>query len=327
MTDEIDRTFNWWTDALKGVRGPITADDPKSGFYCSQRKDRRTKEITRQPVAYWYDSNDGSLRCHRSGRDVPELDAREAWPFCSQRPITEQTYHDVLAGKPWPDIAATAGAVAVDETKELDEILADEIEAAKAGMAEFAKIESDEQAALAQSLRARLTELKGKAEKEYEAANRPLLDQQKALRTKWFPLKEAAEAAALTIRRAQEAWESFKREQARKAEQERQRIVKEMEEKSEKAVAEGKEPLPPIPSGNPPLSNAPPPSTQIKGGQGRAASVSVYQHVVSIDEDKVFAQFKGNATLTALLTELAQKAIKAGVPVPGAVTEERTAVR
>ena len=325
MTDEIDRTFNWWTDALKGVRGQIDGDNPRAGFYCSQRKDRRTKEVTRQPVAYWYDSNDGELRCHRSGRDVPELEAREMWPFVSQRPITEQTYHDVLAGKPWPDIAATAGTVAVDENLSPDEALAEEIEAAKAGMPQFAKIESDEQASLAQSLRSRLTELKGKAEKEYEAANRPLLDQQKALRTKWFPLKEDAEAAAVTIRRAQEAWETFKRERAREEQRKADEIARANAEAIRKAEEAGK----PAPALTPPpvQSNAPAPSAQIKGGQGRAASVSVYQHVVSIDEDKVFAQFKGNADLTALLINLAQKAIKAGVPVPGAVTEERTAVR
>ena len=73
--------------------------------------------------------------------------------------------------------------------------------------------------------------------------------------------------------------------------------------------------------------NIPPPAAQIKGATGRAASVKLEKFVTEIDPVKVFPQFAQNPEVIAMLTELAQRAIRAGLTIDGAKWEERSVVR
>lgn len=327
--------FSWYLNALKGVRGPITADDPEPGFYESRFKNRDTGKVTRSIVAYWYDSNDGGLRCHKNGRDVDDLAAREMWPYASKYPITEETYHAVRAGKPWPDVDGAADSAAEDDgTKSEAEKLVEKIKAAKANVPLYAKIDSDELSAKAQSLRSELTGLAGRLDKEREALVRPHIDAQRAINGAWNPHINDAKDQATLIRKAQEKWEDDKREAARRAQAAIDREIEEARRKHDatvaKAAAEGKEPpseYPLIPSGPAPQSNMPAPSTQIRGGTGRAASVSVYHEAEITDQDAVYQHFKTDAALKNLLLQLAQSATNAGIKVPGVVTHERSKVR
>ncbi|WP_213287540.1 hypothetical protein [Bradyrhizobium sp. sGM-13] len=95
--------WEWWQNALKGVFGEIHADEPKTGFYRSRRKNKQTNVITFAPVAYWY-KEDGTLRCQMDGRDVDDVRAREMWPYVSRRPITHELFTAVRNGEPWPDL-------------------------------------------------------------------------------------------------------------------------------------------------------------------------------------------------------------------------------
>jgi len=320
--------FSWYLNALKGVRGPITADDPEPGFYESRFKNRDTGKVTRSIVAYWHDSNDGGLRCHKNGRDVDDLAAREMWPYASKYPITEETYHAVRAGKPWPDVDGTVDAATEDDgTKSEAEKLVDKIKAAKANVPLYTKIDSDELSAKAQSLRSELTALAGRLDKEREALVRPHIDAQRDINGAWNPhIKEAKDQATL-IRKAQEKWEDDKREAARRAQDELDRQAEEARRKLEAAQADGK-PAPvddaPPP---PPQSNMPAPSTQIRGGTRRAASVSVWHEAEITDQDAVYQHFKTDAAVKNLLRQLAQNATNAGITVPGVVTHERSKVR
>lgn len=329
--------FTWYTNALKGERGPISADEPQPGFYENRRKDRQTGKINRDLFAYWHDTNDGSLRCHRNGRDMDELDAIEAWPFASKRPIPEQTYRDVLAGKPWPDDDKAVSETAEDDAeKTAAEKLRDEIIVAKKGVPDYAKIESDEQAGRGQSLRSLLTTLAGKLDKERETLVRPHVDAQRKINGAWNPTIKDAKDQADIIKRALEKWEDDKREAQREAARLAQKAADEEnarraaihQQKSDDA-GQFNEPPPPAPAQVVPevQSNMPAPSAKISGGSGRAASVSTYYEAEIVDQDAVYQHFKADAALKNLLLQLAQNATNAGIVVPGVTTHERSKIR
>lgn len=293
MMDDIDRSFEWWKMALQGQRGPIDADNPKAGFYRSKRKDKSL-----HAVAIWYDSNSGDLRYQEDGRDVDEMRARERWPHDSRRPISEEVFWHFRDTGIWKDVDEAAQTAIAETSTDPAIVLKTDIAAAKEAATKYAKVESDEEMALAQSLRTRLQELAGKADKIRVAEKEPHFEAGREVDAKWQPLVKDAKGAADAIRTAMAKWNDFKLAQAAKA------------QTSDNAV-----------------SNAPPPSVQVSGGGGRAAAVTVKDTVVAIDEDKVFQQFKGNADLTDILMRLAQRAIDAGTAVPGATIEKRSGIR
>ena len=294
MMDDIDRSFDWYRAALKGERGPIDGDNPKAGFYRSKSKDG-----TLSAVAIWYDSFTGDLRYQDNGRDVDEMKARERWPYVSKAPITEAIFWQFRDTGVWGDIDDTAQAIHADKSDNSnpEKQIADKIAEAKKAVPQYLKIESDEAATRAQSLRSVLTSLKGEAKKAYDALNRPLLDEQKRIRGVWSPVMDDAEASAIQLRTALEDWELTKSKAAQAAED------------------AGVKP------------NVPPPSAKISGGMGRAASAKPYLEVVSVDRHAVFQQFKDSIKLIETLRALAQEAINAGIDVPGAKIEERVRVR
>lgn len=320
MTDN----FEWWQNALKGTRGPIYDGEPQSGFYRQRRQDK-----TYEPVAYWKDTNTGEQRCHINGRSVDLDRMMHTWPFAAKHPITEEAYFHRIETGSWAD--DDAGAVVAAKGPKIDPAtdpagsLKAEIDAAKAGLDAYKTIESDEAAARAQTLRSALTALKGKAESSYEALNRPLLDEQHRIRKVWFPLRDDAEAAANTLRKAMGSWEDVKREAARKAQAEADRKAAEHAAAVRKAEEANQPPPPPPPP--PPPANAPAPSTKIKGASGRAASVGVKKIVTAIDIDKAFAQFRDDPELYAFLLDLSQKVVTAGYVAIGATIEEKSDIR
>lgn len=351
MSDQYDS----WRKRLAGEKLPTyvqSSDDVNSGFYRLRRKDKTTKEITWEPVAFWR-GGDNELCGVRSGQILTADQCLDIWTFVVQYPITEETWRAVAErGEPWPGTDPTVAKQAKDATIDRmeaefiktteaikagpeptpDAKFAADIAEAKKGADAYKAIDSDELAAKAQDLRSHLTKLAGDADKLRAELKEPHLKAGREVDSKWQPIIKDAQAAAAGIRSAIEGWETLKRQQARLAEQ--ARLAQEAEEARKRAeairAAEKANEPPPVfeePKPVPVQSNAPAPAAQVKGATGRTASVSTYQHVVSIDEDKAFAMFKGNAELSALLMTLAQKAVNAGMPVPGAVTEERARVR
>lgn len=324
----IKDSFDWHANALKGERGPIFDGEPMSGWYENRRKNKNTGKIERNLVAYWKDSHDGSQRCHLNGRDVDNDTAQTMWPFASKRPIAADIYHAVLAGAPWPNTADSVNEAAEAESDDSDPMAAivRDIDKAKADVANYTKIESDEELVRAQSLRSHLTALAGKLDKAREALVRPHIDAQREVNSVWNPIIADAKNFAAKVRVPMEAWESFKREQAKKAQETADRLAREHEE-SIRAAAEAGKPLPPLIAPTAPPSNAPAPVAKISGGGGRAASVSVWNEVIIDDEAAVYGYLKGAPDLTALILKLAQNAVTAGLTVPGTHTVERTRIK
>lgn len=257
-------------------------------------------------------------------------------------PISEEVYRAVERGEPWPDFtvpnpvrnakqeaddehAILAEEEAYNELKakqpQID--LGERLSALTAEVDRFTKIESDEQSSLARGMQAKFLEIRGEAAGHYEAANRPLLEQQKALREIWFPIRDEADACKTEIGNALGGWEDTKRIAAKRAQEKADREAREHAEATRLAEEANQPPPPPPPVEK---ANLPPPSAQIKAPGVRAAKVKLQRIVTGIDLDKAFAQFRLAPEVSDVLFALAQRAVTAGLPVDGATIEERSKV-
>lgn len=326
--------YDFWKQSLAGEKPKMFVDDPQLGFYrrgvYEKREGKARKRVGWEPVAIYFNTGEGLIGAAIGQNHTTDRDKiNELWSYCAGYPISEETYRAVAErGEPWPDSHEEPEKNGTKMPEESPaEKIAREIAECQKLLAKYATIESDEQSSKARSLQQRFLDLRGEAKKHYEAANRPLLDQQKALRAVWTPLQDAADAASVTLRKAMGGWEDTKREAARRAEEETRKRQEEanrdhqFENSKPGQIAYGAPPVEPV------RPNTPPPSQQIRGGTGRAARVTVQKFVTVIDVDKVFQQFRDAPEIIDALTEIAQRAVRAGIPVPGATVIERSDVR
>lgn len=312
LEKKMDR-YAVWRAMLRGEKPEIHPDDPQDGFY----RTRERKGGPMVPVAIWT-NEDGALQCVIGGKLVDENTARERWQYIAANPITHEVHTAVAErGEQWPDIDAgvaddIAGAGHNRAPADDDpEFLRDQIERLKEGVKEYAKITSDDQAAKAQTLRARLNELAGKADKTREKLKRPHLEAGKEVDATYQPLVKSAKEGADQIARALSAHETEKY----RAEQEARRKA---EEEARRAAEAGK----PAPVAPPP----PPAPAPIKGAAGRAATVKLVRVVTVTDQDAVYAYCRTHPEVVNLLAQLAQRAVDAGRDVPGVSVEEQRRV-
>lgn len=303
-------SYDYWKAALAGNKPKAIVDQCELGFYRKGRYERNEKGNNRRvgwaPVAVFMQG--GEMVALVGDREIDGLALGGLWSYIADNPISEETYRAVAErGEPWPDAhdpsknKAKVPAFAFNEPSVIaasqEQPLVQQIAEAKAGVSQYDKIDSDTMAGQALSLKNTITSLAGDLDKHREELVRPHIDAQREVNNRLNPVIKDAKSQASALLKAIGVWEDQKREMSS------------------------------VPMRSDERANVPLPSSQISAAVGRKASVKVKQLVISIDEDKAFAQFKGNAELSALLMALAQKAIDAGLPVPGAVTEERSVVR
>ena len=349
---ETAPTYNFWRESLAGKKPKMFVDCPELGFYrkgvYEKQENKARKRVGWTPVsvltrAQFLQANPGATLAGESDivalvglmatlRVLADRDQiNELWSYIAGNPISEETYRAVAErGEGWPDsheAALPSGVVekivAANEQSPAEKIAA-KVKADVELIANYKAIDSDEMSSKARSLQNALLDSRGEAAKAYESANRPLLDQQKALREIWFPIRDAADAGSKELATAMGKWEDAKRAAAKLAQETADKLAREHAEAARKAEAANQPPPPPPAEVKP---NVPAPSAQIRGGAGRAASVKLEKFVTEIDAAEVFKSFKTNADVIELLTALAQKAIRAGLDVPGAKWEERSVVR
>lgn len=322
MTDQ----FQWWRNALAGVRGDIHDGEPKSGYYRNRRKGEQA-----QAVVYWYDSHDNSLRCKVDGQDVGDQRALEIWPFASKEPVEYEAYKAKSDTGNWPDMDASIQPNGRGHNNPPEETEAEsikrQIEAAATGVSEYAKIGDQETKAKAQSLRSRLLELAAQAKKTHKKIKDPLWEQVKEIDNTYLPLAKEAEAFAKQVRDAMDTFDTAELKKAqeaeRKAREAQEKAEREAAEAARKAEVEGK-PAPVIES--PPPYDPPPvfQPTVTKGAYGRAASNSIVKVVTEVtDWNELFGFLKTHAELKELMLKLAQRAVDKNFSVPGVKTEDR----
>ncbi|TPN90157.1 hypothetical protein [Mesorhizobium sp. B1-1-5] len=323
----VDR-WRWYFAALKdpkeiGKSLPVHENEPQQGYYRT-----RNQAGGLDPVAIFYPEGSSELVAYRGGREV---EPDRVWSFCCRMPVSYDAYKHATDHGGWPDDDATVSAQIAPappghnsgDISEV-EILRDQIEAAKKGANAYAKITDDAMLTKAQSLRSRLNELSGEADKKREALKRPHFEAGKAIDKEWQPLVKSAKEAADGIRAAMSAYETEKlrlqRETERKAEIARQQA----EDEAKKAAEAGKPTLKPILPEPAPVAAMPAP---IKGTYGKAASVKVKLIVTKVtDPAALFGFLNGHPELDDCMFKLAQRAIDAGRTVPGITTEEQAKV-
>jgi hypothetical protein len=282
--------YEKWAARLAGENPPIHEIEPEAGFW---RVRRSKTDRTFVGVAIWHGAN-GLLAL----RDHREVSVDRVWPWCGRYPISEQAYREWDDTGTWPDAdpAVTAppshGMGHNNAPTDEAEIIADQIEAAKGSLKDYAKIESDEADARAQSLRSRLLELSGEADKIRKTAKQPHLDASVAVDAKWMPLVKDAKDAADIIKKAMQTW---------------------LNEKADRDRASG--------------PSAPPPTTVVRGGYGRAASVRVVNIVTKVtDWDALWGFLRDRQEMHDLMLKLAQRSVDKNFTVPGVVIEEQRRV-
>ncbi|NTF67927.1 hypothetical protein [Rhizobium rhizogenes] len=324
----VDR-WSWWRAALKnpaaiGKTLPVHDGDAQQGYYRAKNKDK-----TFDPVAIFYPEGSDELVAYRSGREVR---ADEVWSFCCRYPVTFETYTAATEGRGWPDDDVTVAAQIKapepgigDNSGEVDEAetLKDQIEAAKKGASSYDKIKDDATLAKAQSLRSRLLELKGEAEKKHKKEKEPHLEAGRAVDKRWLPLAKDAEAIAKNIRSAMDDWETEKLQERRRQERAAEQARLDAIEAARKADPDGEVTVAPPPPAFTAAAPAP-----IKGTYGKAASVSIKKVVAEVTDWAALSAFMiGHPDFQNCLKDLAQRAIDKGHDVPGVKVEERAAVR
>lgn len=321
----IVNRWAWWQNALKGEFGPIHENDPQQGYYRVRRKGEPW-----EPVAIFYPEGSDELVAYRNGREVRPDDI---WSWCCRFPVTFDAYTAAVDGKGWPDddkvVAEQVKAEPTigDNSATIDEaeVLKDQIEAALAGMQAYAKIADDGAAAKALSLRNRLNELSGQADKIRVKQKEPHLEAGKAVDAKWQPLVKSAKAGADKVRDAIGSWETEKLRRQREAERKAEEDRRAAEEAARQAAPSGEvmEAEAPAPAA---VEVAPAP---IRATYGKSASVSVKNVVKEVTDYKALAIYMcEHPTLQETLRQLAQRALDAGrTNIPGIITEEKAAVR
>lgn len=187
-TDTITRAdpndWAWWQNALKGIRGDIHPDDPKTGYY---RARRRGQEID-SAIAYWIDRKTGEQRCHMDGAEFDLQRALAIWPYASKNPVTAEAYGERLRSSKWPnDSAAVVGHNAAPVSDDLAAIndriedLGREAEKIIAAGGATDAASADQASDLANTF----AELEKKADRLREEEKAPHLEAGRAVDGKW----------------------------------------------------------------------------------------------------------------------------------------------
>ena len=314
-------TYEYWQQALLGNFLPVHEDEPQLGFW----RKRTGKAAGYIPVATWL-SDSGEIIALVDGRRADN--ASDVWTYICQHPITEQQYKDrVVTGKWWDqDDSVTASlqpppAGHNGPPTDPAEVLKESIETALKGVDDYAKVDDDATAAKAQSLRSRLLELRGDADKKREALVRPHLDAQNATNAVWMPIVKAAKAGADKIALALGAHETRKdlaaKAEAKKAEDARRKALEDAQAHAPIGVTIEPEPAPPPPKAAP---------APIKGAYGRAGTVKTIKVATVTDQDAAYNFLKAQPELVEIIQTLAQKMVTNGFSVPGVSVEEQKKV-
>jgi hypothetical protein len=330
----IIERWQWYFGALANPSAvgsaslPVHPGEYQLGYYRVRRKGGAW-----EPVGIYPDA-EGRTVAYRDNRpvdDIPEL-----FTWACRQPVTHKAYVDALEGKGWPDDDAVVAAQIAppaptigDNSGEVDESekLKDQIDAAIKGVDAYAQITDDETAAKAQSLRNRLNELSGEADKKRDALKRPYLDAGTKIDKTWMPLVKNAKAGADKVKAAMEAWETEKLRQRREEERRQQEDLRKQQEAALAAAPVSGDPEPiaaPVPE---PLTVAAP--TSIRASYGKAASVKATVVVDQVTDWPALAVYmSSHEECRTLLRQLAQRALDAGrTNIPGITVTEIAKVR
>jgi hypothetical protein len=297
MTD-----WDWWQAKLAGEPAQMNPDTPHAGFYREQFKEKYGARKTFLPVAYW-PGEDGQLYCRIGDEDVSPERGQAIWSRVGNHPVTEEAYREVAErGGLWPDEHEAVGMQGdnkppepetFEEIRDAIDDLAREAAERTQGMPIVDQAEADRIANLAD----RLAELHKKAEELKKAERKPHNEALETIQKRWAPLLLRAETYKNLKAKLLTPWLLRKKEQARK--------------EAEAAAAEGA----------PPPAETPRPRA---GTRGRAMSLKTTKRAEITDYAAALAFFADSPDIRQTVQDLANRAVRAGISVPGAKVIEDT---
>jgi|SRR5215831_2827930 len=306
--------WDYWRRTLAGVRLAVNDSAPQPGFYRWPTRPEYGARKVFTPVAYWpaglMDKETGEIvevvACRIGDEDVPPDRGVEIWRSVARYPVTEDAYRGVAErGELWPDEPTTvpmqptqpahpmmghnkppADVPTHEQLKEQIDVVAAEAKQFLEGPA----ITEQYQADLIANCADRLQELWKKADEQRSIERKPYDEEVKAIQQRWSPLLLAAEAYKNLKYKLITPW-----------------LLKLQKAAAEKAAETGREPERPK-----------------AGTRGRAMSLRPIKRAEITDYDACLNYFRNAPDIKATVQDLANKAVRAGVEVPGARLLEET---
>lgn len=300
--------YTYWRNALTGTFGPVHDGDPQAGFYRARNK-RAGKD---DPIAIWFNDADEAVAVRWGVQVNPD----DVWTYACNSPITEEMYRGVIASGHWPDdIEVMIGTGSNNPPPGAEK--ADEIQSAiDAALSELAKpAETQTDCDRLANHRDRLAKLYKAQEQERKDKKQPHMDSAKAVDDAYKPILTQIEDAGAKIKKAITSW--LLKEEARRRAEALEQMKK--DEEARKAAAAANQPAPepmPVPEVQRPKA----------GTTGRSTALRTHKSAVITDYKAVMTHFADTAEVRDVIQTLANRAARAGLPVPGCdIKEERTA--
>lgn len=301
-----------WRKRLAGEDVPIHDGQPECGRY----KMRRGKNGPFHPVAIFLQN--GEMKA-AVGKEFVDPDS--IWLHAVKNPISESDYKHALQHGHFPDEPPPRTAIGGNSPPEtIDELIPLEIEAAGEWLKSIGEIKSQQDADIAGNRVSELRRLKKEAETAHATEKKPILEEGRKIDGKWKPLISSVDDAVKALLNAVNRWGAAERARlAREAEEARKKAEADAEAKRREASSQGL----PEPEDVPlPLEPTPPPKIQVGGARG--AKIGFRTETIAVIENyqAALAHFAEHEDIKSCVQKLAQRAAKAGMPVPGVKIEK-----
>jgi len=320
----------WYFNALRGNFGPIHESDPQQGYYRT-----RSKGKPWEPVAIFYPEGSDELVGYRNGREVNDIYA--LWTWCCRNPITYDAYDKALHGGGFDDEPKAAVAPAGHNSADADPMEALRIEylGEKELAEEFLKspIKTKNDADKAAIWSKRLADIAKRATDQHKIEKQPALDETRRIDDKWRELKEDPKELSTKLKRHMDEYlreqDRLEQERQRKAREEADRIRREAEAAAAKAKDGDVATTARAEQLAQQAADAERDAQARNAAAGRTGAKVALRTFVSAeitDIDALLIALKDRPEILELVQSLANRAAKAGRPLPGMkIIEEKRA--
>jgi hypothetical protein len=277
--------YAFWRAGRAGHPLAAHEGDPQSGFYR-----RRSKQGPDDAVAYWREA--GELRCLLNRNPVGDQMALTLWTHVCNRPVGYQDHLYRLKHGHWPNenpVVLGHNKPPDDQSVEALQSVLDALNAEARRILSSGPCKSQDEADHASDLANELMGVEKRAVELHRTAKAPSIAEGKRVDKVWFPLRDAAADLKERIRlRCITPYLSFKRKQA--------------EEAARMAAEAGEE------------------APEVRVAAGSLKRTTALRTVVTAhlyDYPAALNHFAHHPEIRELVQRLADRAVRAGVSVPG----------
>jgi len=301
-------TWDWYLRRMRGEDVPAVMDDPQPSFLRNIRKSRYGGKKYATPVAFYPVNGGEELRCRTEEGDIPLEQGKSLWNTIHDNTVDEKWYREVAEAEPmpeaWRDGLPLRPQPGDNEPPEdmsfesLKEKIDDLSREAKQRL-DGPPIETEYEASIVGNLAQLLGELHAAADMKRSDERKPHDEAVKEIQKKWAPVLLAAEVYRNLKYKLIGPW--------------LQKLKREAEQKVVEAAVTGEA----IPAEKKPKVTT----------RGRAMSLRTRKRAEIVDYAACLLFFSENPAVKLTVQDLANKAVRATLTVPGVkVIEEEEAV-